>query len=212
MVRRFAYEKSHIPRVIAGKWPERIDDAGIVSRREKAWGERVKVGQWVAPEGGRCGDRPSTNECASWLRLFSGRLRGPGVEFVVGEKLQAVHGEAEVGEGSERGGVGGLLLHAALHAEETLAEGALFVGVAELAQERPHLVGETPGFFDLTQRGGEVGAAGLHFLEDAALEDAALVRPVGVEPAGAVGAQGVARLGKARDRFPAARKGHGQAQ
>ena len=123
-----------------------------------------------------------------------------------------MHGEAQVGEGGKRGGVGGLFLHATLHAEEALAEGALFVGVAELAQELPHPVGEAPGLFDLTQRGGEIRAAGLHFLEDAALENAALVGPVGVKPARAVRAQGAARLGKTPDGIPAAGESHGQAQ
>ena len=128
------------------------------------------------------------------------------------EQLEPVHGQAQVGEGGERRRIGGLLFHAALHAEETLAQGALLLGVTELEQEPPHLVGETPGLRDLAQRGGEPEPAGLVLLEHAALKNAALSRPVRVEPAGAVRAQGAARLGKAGDGLPGAREGHRQSQ
>lgn len=82
---------------------------------------------------------------------------------------------------------------------ETFAEGAVFVRVAQLAQEPANVVRPSPGVFDQRQGGGKRDSAGLRILEHLALEGAALPRSLRVEPASAVLAQGRTGLGKASD-------------
>lgn len=59
-----------------------------------------------------------------------------------------MHRLTEFGEGVGGGLVGGAGFQAALRALEALGQGAVFVGVAELAEEEADLVDETAGFLD----------------------------------------------------------------
>lgn len=82
---------------------------------------------------------------------------------------------------------------------EALAQSAMFVRIAQLAQEPAHVVRPSPGVFDQRQGGGERDSTGLRIFEKLALEGAALPRSFRVEPASAILAQGRTRLGKASD-------------
>ena len=93
---------------------------------------------------------------------------------------------------------------------EALAQGAVFVRVAQFAQQPANLVRPSPGLFDQRQGGGERDAAGLRILEQPALERATLPRTFRVHPARAILAQGRTGLRKAGDRRLAARKGNRQ--
>ena len=93
---------------------------------------------------------------------------------------------------------------------EALAEGAVLVGVAQLAQEPANLVRPSPRFFNQQPGGGECDSADLRVMEQLALERAALPRSLRVQPAGAIRAQGRTGLGKASDGRFAAGKGNRQ--
>ena len=82
---------------------------------------------------------------------------------------------------------------------EALAQGAVFVRVAQLAEQTANVVRPSPGLFDQRQGGSERESAGLRVFEQAALERAALPRPLRVQLAGAILAQGRTGLGKASD-------------
>ena len=81
---------------------------------------------------------------------------------------------------------------------EALAQGAVFVRVAQLAQQPANVVRPSPGVFDQRLGGGERDSAGLRVFEHLAFERAALPRSHRVEPASAILAQGRTGLGKAR--------------
>ena len=82
---------------------------------------------------------------------------------------------------------------------EAFAQGAVFVRVAQLAEETANVVRSSPGVFDQRQRGSERDPVGLRVFEQLALERAALPRSLRVYPAGAILAQGRTGLGKASD-------------
>ena len=82
---------------------------------------------------------------------------------------------------------------------EALAQGAVFVRVAQLAQEPADVVRPSPGFFDQRQGGGEGDLADLRVFEQLALERTALPRSLRVQLASAILAQGRTGLGKASD-------------
>ena len=82
---------------------------------------------------------------------------------------------------------------------EALAQGAVFVRVAQLAQQPANVARPSPGVFDQRQGGGERDSAGFRVFEHLALEGAALPRSIRVYPASAILAQGRTRLGKASD-------------
>ena len=82
---------------------------------------------------------------------------------------------------------------------DALAQGAVFVRVAQLAQQPANVVRASPRVFDHRQGGGERGSGGLRVFEELALEGAALPRSIRVEPARAILAQGRTGLGKASD-------------
>ena len=93
---------------------------------------------------------------------------------------------------------------------EALAQGAVFVRVAQLAEQTANVVRPSPGVFDQRQGGSERESAGLRVFEQPALERAALPRPLRVQLAGAIFAQGRTGLGKASDGRLAARHGNRQ--
>ncbi len=82
---------------------------------------------------------------------------------------------------------------------EALAQGAVFVRVAQLAQQPANLVRPSPGLFDQPQGGDERDSAGRRVFEQLALESAALPRSLRVHLAGTIRAQGRTGLGKASD-------------
>ena len=82
---------------------------------------------------------------------------------------------------------------------EALAQGAVFVRVAQLAEQTANVVRPSPGVFDQRQGGRERATAGLHVFEQLALERAALPRSLRVQLASAILAQGRTGLGKASD-------------
>ena len=82
---------------------------------------------------------------------------------------------------------------------EALAQGAVFVRVAQLAEQTANVVRPSPGLFDQRQGGSERESAGLRVFEQLALERAALPRSLRVQPASAILAQGRTGLGKASD-------------
>lgn len=90
------------------------------------------------------------------------------------------------------------------------AQGAVLVGVAQLAQEPANLVRQSPGLFDDWQRGRKRDPAGLCVLQEPALERAALPGAIRVQPATAIRAQRRTRLGKASYGRLGAGKGHRQ--
>ncbi|HVS50716.1 MAG TPA: hypothetical protein VHD62_00065 [Opitutaceae bacterium] len=133
-----------------------------------------------------------------------------GVKFGVRKQFEAVHGEAQIRELRLRRFICAASLQPLGCAMEAFAQGAVFVRVAEFAQQSAHGVGASPALFDPTQSDGVGDAAGLRVLEQLALEGAALPRSRRVEPAGAICAQCRAGLGKAGDGRLAAGKGNGQ--
>lgn len=95
---------------------------------------------------------------------------------------------------------------------DTLAQGEVFVRVAQLAQESAHVVRPPPGLFDQRQGGGKRDPAGFRVFEQPALEGATLPRPLRVEPARAILAQGRTGLGKPSDGLLAAGKGNRESE
>ena len=93
---------------------------------------------------------------------------------------------------------------------EALIQGAVFVGVAQLAQQPSNAVRPSPGLFDQGQGGGERDSTSLGVFEELTLERAALPRSLPIEPAGAILAQGRTGLGKASDGLFSAGKGNRQ--
>ena len=89
---------------------------------------------------------------------------------------------------------------------EALTQGAVFVSVAQLAQQPSNVVRPSPGLFDQGQGSGERDSAGLRIFEKLALKRAALPRSLCVDPAAAIFAQSRTRLGKASDGLLAAGK------
>ena len=69
---------------------------------------------------------------------------------------------------------------------ESLAQGPMFVGIPQFAEQPPDFFRSSPGLPDQPQCGGESDPASLRVFENAALENAALRRPIRVDPAGAI--------------------------
>jgi hypothetical protein len=95
---------------------------------------------------------------------------------------------------------------------ESLAQGPVFVGIAQFAQQSPDFLRSSPGLSDQPQRGREGDPSHLRVLEHAALENAALRWPIRVDATGAILAESRARLGKAGDGLLPARKRDRQPQ
>ena len=93
---------------------------------------------------------------------------------------------------------------------EALAQGAVFVRVAQLAQQPANVVRPSPGVFHHRQGGGERDSPGLRVFEQLALERAALPRSLRVKLTSAILAQRRTGLGKASDGLLAAGKGNRQ--
>ncbi|HWL17335.1 MAG TPA: hypothetical protein VNR00_17135 [Opitutus sp.] len=128
------------------------------------------------------------------------------------QPFEVVHGEAQVGVFGIRVGVGAAGFEAFGRAVKTLAECAMFVGVAEFAEQPARGVRATSCLFDQPQGGVRREEAGIRFFEHAAFEHAALPRAVGIDAAGAIRAKGGAWLGKAGDGRFSARNLHWQAE
>lgn len=126
------------------------------------------------------------------------------------KQFEAVHRQAQIGEPGLRRVVPVAGFQALGGAVKALAQGAVFVRVAQLAQQPANMVRLSPGAFHQRQGGGERDAAGLRVFEELALEGAALPRSIRVEPARAILAQGGTGLGKAGDGQLAAGKGNRQ--
>ena len=82
---------------------------------------------------------------------------------------------------------------------KAFTQGAVFVRVAQLAQQAANVVRPLPGFFDEPEGGGERDSAGLRLLEHLALERTALPRSLRIQAAGTILTQGRTGLGKASD-------------
>jgi hypothetical protein len=93
---------------------------------------------------------------------------------------------------------------------EAFAQGAVFVRVAQFAQQPANAIRPPAGLFDQGQGGGERDSASRRVFEQPAFEGAALPRSRRVQPAGAILAQGRTGLGKAGDGCLAAGKGDRQ--
>ena len=137
---------------------------------------------------------------------------GLGVELFVCQQIEVVHRQAQFREGVARLCVGDSRFQAPLRAAEAITQRAVFLGVAELAQEATNVVRFSPGLFHQAQRSGEGDPAGLRVFEDTTLERAALPGPVRVDLARAIRAQSRARLAKEGDRRPGARNRHRQSE
>lgn len=110
------------------------------------------------------------------------------MEFLVGQEVQPVHHQTELGAGLP-GSVGGFSgLRAALGAQEALGEREVLVVASQPAKEFPRAVRPTPGPPHKSERGIGRDPAGREVLEDAALERAALRGTLRVDPAGPIGA------------------------
>ena len=121
-----------------------------------------------------------------------------------------MHGEAQIGELARRRFVFVAGFDALGGAMKALTQGAVFVCVAQLAQEAANVVRPSAGLFDHGQGGGERDSAGLRVFEELALKRAALPRSLCVDPARAILAQGRTGLRKASDGLFSARKGNRQ--
>ena len=93
---------------------------------------------------------------------------------------------------------------------ETLAQGAVFVGITQLPEQTANILRRSSGLLDQRQGGNERESPRLRVLEQLAFERAALPRAVRVKPARAILAQGRAWLGKASDGRLAAGKSNRQ--
>ncbi len=128
------------------------------------------------------------------------------IKSFVQKQFEPVHCQAQIGELHSRGFVRVTGLHALRGAMETLAQSAVLVRIAQLAEQTANLVRASPGLFDQRQGGSERESPRLGVLEQLALERAALPRAVRVQPARAILAQSRTWLGKASDGHLAAGK------
>jgi hypothetical protein len=113
------------------------------------------------------------------------------------------HNQVQIMDGERQCGVspcGGFARHAGFKASasvfETQAQGKLFVGVTELAEEATDFVGTLAGGADGAQGRSEFNCSRGDCLEEGALEVTAARWAVGVDSAAAVGAERDARLRK----------------
>lgn len=84
-----------------------------------------------------------------------------GIKSVVQKQFEAVHSQAQICELVLRRFLRIAGFHALGGAMEALAQGAVFVSVAQLAQQTANVVRPSPGLFDQRQGGGERGSAGI---------------------------------------------------
>jgi hypothetical protein len=111
---------------------------------------------------------------------------GRRIKFTERQQFEVVHRQAQIGVFGLRGGVGVAQLQTFRCAVEALTQGAVFVSVAEFAQQPAYFVRSPPGLLYHPQGGGKRDPARLRILEHAALENAALPRSMRVKPARAI--------------------------
>ena len=75
------------------------------------------------------------------------------MEFLVGQQVQPVHHEAQVGAGFPYGGVGFARLRAAARPKKSFREGKKFVITPESPEEPAGAVGPAPSLSYESQRG-----------------------------------------------------------
>lgn len=130
---------------------------------------------------------------------------GAGVEPVVSQQFEPVHGQTQISESAQRRSIVVTGLHATLHAVEALAQRAELIGIPELAEEPADFVRPSARPSGQFHGIAKLDPAGPQVLEHAAFKHAALPGPVPIEPAGAIRAQGMTGLGKAGNGSPGAR-------
>ena len=92
---------------------------------------------------------------------------GPGVKPFVRQQFEAVHGLAQFREQVCRRCIRGTRFHTPLGASETVAQGAVLLGIAQLAEELADLVRLPPGLFDQSPRGSECDPSPIETREQA---------------------------------------------
>lgn len=128
------------------------------------------------------------------------------------QQVKLVHREAQLRERLPGLRIYVARFHPPLRATEAITQRALFIRVAEFAQELADGVGLLTSRFHQTQRRSLRDSPRLRIFKHPALKRPALPRPVRVNPTLAIRAQRHARLTKKSNRSPAARDRHGQAE
>ena len=89
-------------------------------------------------------------------------------------------GESEVTKFSSGVVVQGAALQLAFHFAKTFAQGEVFFGIAQVAQQAFHFVDALAGVANDAQSGGGVGVAGMDAFKQQAFEFTAIFRAIGV--------------------------------